>query len=115
LENIIYLELLRRNRHVWIGKNNDAEIDFVVQTPAGDTEYYQVAETLLGEEIRAREMKPLNNIKDHFPKYIITMDSGEYTDNGIRQINALDWLLTKGNSASSLPPSFINATTSHNK
>jgi len=103
LENIVYLELLRRNRHVWIGKNNDADIDFVVQTHSGDTEYYQVTETLLGEETRAREMKPLNNIRDHFPKYVITMDSGEYTDSGIRQINALDWLLTKGNSVSKLP------------
>lgn len=93
LENIIYLELLRRNRHVWIGKNNEAEIDFVVQTNTGDTEYYQVAETLLSEETRTRETRPLKNIKDHFPKIIITMDSGEYTDNGIRQINAIDWLL----------------------
>lgn len=93
LENIIYLELLRRNRHVWIGKNNDTEIDFVVQTNSGDTEYYQVAETMLGEETRTRETRPLKNIKDHFPKFILTMDTGEYTDSGIRQVNAIDWLL----------------------
>lgn len=93
LENIIYLELKRRNRHVWIGKNNDSEIDFVVQSNNGDTEYYQVTETMLGEETRAREMRPLNNINDHFPKFIITMDAGEYSENGIRQINAIDWLL----------------------
>ena len=93
LENIVYLELLRRNRHVWIGKAGTAEIDFVVQTNSGDTEYYQVAESLRSEETRLRETKPLKNIKDHFPKYILTMDEGEYTDEGIRQINALDWLL----------------------
>ncbi len=93
LENIVYLELLRRNRHVWIGRNNDTEIDFVVQTNSGDTEYYQVAETMLGDEIRQRETRPLKNIKDHFPKFIITMDECEYTDSGIRQINAIDWLL----------------------
>jgi predicted AAA+ superfamily ATPase len=93
LENIVYLELLRRNRHVWIGKNNDAEIDFVVQTNSGDIEYYQVAETMLGEETRTRETQPLKNIKDHFPKFILTMDAGEYTDGGIRQVNVIDWLL----------------------
>jgi predicted AAA+ superfamily ATPase len=93
LENIVYLELLRRNRNVWIGKNADSEVDFVVQTLKGDTEYYQVCETLLGEETRLREMKPLENIKDHFPKFIITLDEGEYNDGGIRQVNALRWLL----------------------
>ena len=93
LENIIFLELLRRNRHVWIGKNNDTEIDFVVQTNSGDTEYYQVAETMLGQETREREIRPLKNIKDHFPKLILTMDAGEYIDSGIRQLNAIDWLL----------------------
>ncbi len=95
LENIVYLELLRRNRHVWIGKNNEAEIDFVVQTHHGDTEYYQVAETLVGEETRTREMKPLKNIPNHFPKFILSMDAGEYTDEGIRQLNVIDWLLAK--------------------
>lgn len=95
LENIVFLELLRRNRHVWIGKNNDTEIDFVVQTNSGDTKYYQVAETMLGPETRDRETRPLQNIKDHFPKFILTMDAGEYSDSGIRQLNAIDWLLGK--------------------
>lgn len=94
LENIVYLELLRRNRHVWIGKYSDNEIDFVVQTQKGDTEYYQVAETMLGEETRTREIKPLKNIDDHFPKFVLTMDAGEYTDSGIRQINVIDWLVS---------------------
>lgn len=93
LENVIYLELLRRNRNVWIGKTTSAEIDFVVRTNDGSTEYYQVAETLLGEETRAREIKPLKARKDHFPKFILTLDAGRYDDEGIQQINAIDWLL----------------------
>ncbi len=93
----MFQEELKKTGVKVIGKNNDTEIDFVVQTHAGNTEYYQVVETLLGEETRTREIKSLKNIRDHFPKYIITMDSGEYTDSGIRQINALDWLLTKDN------------------
>ncbi len=48
---------------------------------------------MLGEETRLRETRPLKNINDHFPKFIITMDAGEYTDSGIRQVNAIDWLL----------------------
>lgn len=95
LENIVYLELLRRNRHVWIGKSGDAEIDFVVQTNKGDTVYYQVAETMLGEETRRRELRPLQGVRDHYPKYVLTMDRGEYTEGGIRQLNAIDWLLSE--------------------
>lgn len=93
LENIVYLELIRRNRHVWVGKSGDQEIDFVVQTNAGDTEYYQVAATTLSEETRAREFAPLNNIRDHNPKFVLTFDEGRYSENGVQQINALDWLL----------------------
>ena len=93
LENIVYLELLRRNDQVWIGKEGVNEIDFVVQTVEGYTEYYQVAETMIGEEVRTREIRPLDNISDHNPKYIITTDDGEYSYNGIRQVNVVEWLL----------------------
>lgn len=93
LENIVYLELLRRNRHVWIGKTPTAEIDFVVRTNDGDTEYYQVAETMLGAETRQRELRPLDNIDDHNQKFVLTMDAGGYSYDGIRQVNAIDWLL----------------------
>jgi predicted AAA+ superfamily ATPase len=95
LENIVYLELLRRNQYVWIGKENANEVDFVVRTKDGFTEYFQVTESMLGEETRARELRPLNNISDHNRKFIITMDAGEYSYNGIRQINAIDWLLSE--------------------
>jgi predicted AAA+ superfamily ATPase len=93
LENIVYLELLRRNQNVWTGKETLGEVDFVVRTKAGYTEYYQVTETMLGKETRARELRPLDVIADHNPKYIITLDAGEYSYNGIKQINAIDWLL----------------------
>ena len=93
LENIVFLELLRRNQNVWIGKENANEIDFIVRTKHGYTEYYQVAETMLGEETRQRELRPLNNIADHNQKFIITMDHGEYSYDGIKQVNVIDWLL----------------------
>lgn len=95
LENIVYLELLRRNRNVWIGKTARSEIDFVVQTANGTIEYYQVAETLVGRETREREVRPLKSVNDHFPKFIITLDAGRYVDDGIQQVNAIDWLLDK--------------------
>ena len=95
LENVIYLELLRRGNKIWIGKVDEKEVDFVIQTPDGYTEYYQVAETMLGEETRQRELSAFNKINDHNIKYIITRDVGEYSHNGIRQVNAIDWLLGK--------------------
>lgn len=93
LENVVYLELLRRNNNVWIGKEKATEIDFVTQTRDGQTKYYQVTETMLSEETRSREIRPLDRLTDHNPKYIITMDYGSYSYNGIQQVNILDWLL----------------------
>lgn len=95
LENVIYLELLRRGYKVYVGKNEDNEVDFVAMNEMGE-EYYQVSYDVKSEETLNRELKPLNNIKDHNPKYLITMDFTPYTShNGIKQINALDWLLNK--------------------
>lgn len=93
LENVVYLELLRRGNQVWVGKIDEKEVDFVVRTPAGYTEYYQVAETMLGEATRERELAAVGKINDHSPKHIITRDPGETSYNGIRQINVIDWLL----------------------
>ncbi|MDR1811607.1 MAG: ATP-binding protein [Candidatus Fibromonas sp.] len=107
LENIVYLELLRRNRRVYVGKINTIrktdkdtgeevvakEIDFVVEGKNG-TEYYQVAETALGQATLARELASLNAVKDHNPKFLLTMDYLPKTShNGIKQLNILDWLL----------------------
>lgn len=95
LENIIYLELLRRGYEVYIGKVGTAEVDFIAIGPEGE-EYYQVAYTVTDADgsTLARELAPLNAINDHNPKYLLTMDYGPLVShNGIRQVNALDWLL----------------------
>lgn len=94
LENVIYLELLRRGGQVWIGKTKDSkEVDFVVKNSKGEIEYYQVAETIRGEETKIRELSALNNIDDNNRKFIITLDPEKNNFNGIEQINAIDWLL----------------------
>lgn len=93
LENIVYLELKRRGYEVYIGKIHNKEVDFVVQNN-GQIEYYQVAQTVQSPETLARELSSLNAINDHNPKYIITMDEMENSYNGIKQINAIDWLQT---------------------
>lgn len=93
LENIVYLELLRRGNKVWVGKVDEKEVDFVVRTPDGYTEYYQVTETMFGDQVRERELSPFSRIYDHNAKYIITRDPGEYSHQGIKQVNVLDWLL----------------------
>ena len=95
LENVIYLELLRRGYEVYIGKVDDLEVDFVAINSKG-IEYYQVSETTRDNETLERELKPLQNIKDNFPKYILTSDvEPETTYDGIIKINVLDWLISK--------------------
>ena len=95
LENVVYLELLRRGYEVYIGKVDDLEVDFVAINSKG-IEYYQVAETTRDNETLERELKPLQNIKDNFPKYILTSDvEPETTYDGIIKINVLDWLISK--------------------
>lgn len=93
LENIVYLELIRRGYEVYIGKIGDAEVDFIAVNSEGE-EYYQVSQTVLEEQTLKRELAPLEMIKDHNPKYLLTMDYTPFTShNGIKQINVLDWLL----------------------
>ncbi|MCI7789186.1 MAG: DUF4143 domain-containing protein, partial [Lachnospiraceae bacterium] len=93
LENIVYLELLRRGYEVYIGKTGDAEVDFIAINSEGQ-EYYQVAQTVMDESTLKRELSPLDSIKDHNPKYLLTMDYMPLTSyNGIKQINVLEWLL----------------------
>lgn len=93
LENIIYLELLRRGYDVHIGKVGNAEVDFVAINAEG-FEYYQVTQSVMEKQTRNRELTSLDAIKDHNPKYLLTMDYMPLTSyNGIKQINALDWLL----------------------
>lgn len=95
LENIVYLELLRRNYKVFVGKVNNLEVDFVAEKD-GFTEYYQVSQSVLDETVLERELKPLKGIKDHNLKYLLTMDIVPKTNyNGIRQLNIIDWLLAE--------------------
>ena len=93
LENIVYLELIRRNNQVWIGKVKNLEVDFVVRNTDGLTQYIQVSQTVQDKVTLERELKPLNAISDHFEKLLITMDYDTGTFNGIKKINAIDWLL----------------------
>ena len=93
LENIIYLELIRRGYKVYVGKVESEEVDFVAMNNKG-TIYYQVAATVREESTLARELRPLQKITDHYPKYILTLDEDPDADyDGIRRMNALQFLL----------------------
>lgn len=93
LENIVYLELLRRGYKVYTGKVENLEIDFVAENKNG-LAYYQVSLTTRDEKTLERELKPLKKTGDFYPKYLLTMDRDLETDyDGIRKINVIDWLL----------------------
>ena len=93
LENIIYLELLKRGYEVTIGKIGPLEVDFVA-TKTKEIIYYQVSATITNEDTRKRELKPLKKIDDNYPKYVLTMDNNIYTDySGIKVKNIIDFLL----------------------
>ncbi len=93
LENLVYLELLRRGYKVSIGKILDYEVDFVAEN-AQTIKYYQVTKTLATSEIQEREIRSLESISDNYEKVILTMDKGINNDyNGIRIMNIIDFLL----------------------
>ena len=95
LENVIYLELLRRGYEVYVGKVNNLEVDFVAMNSRGIT-YFQISATVRDANTLERELKPLQSITDHYPKYLLTLDDDPESDfDGIRKANALDWLLGK--------------------
>ena len=95
LENIIYLELIRRGYSVYIGKIDDMEIDFVAQNSQGNT-YIQVAASVRDENTLKRELRSLQSVKDNYPKMILTLDDDPEADyDGILRKNALDWLMEK--------------------
>lgn len=92
LENVVFLELLRRGYTVYIGKVGEQEVDFVAEGPNG-TEYYQVAQTVRDKNTLQRELAPLDAIRDHHPKILLTRDyDSNISHNGIKQHNVLDWL-----------------------
>lgn len=93
LENVIYLELLRRGYRVYVGKVDNLEVDFVAMNEEG-MRYIQVAASVRDENTLKRELKPLQKIADNYPKCILTLDMDPPADYaGIRRINALDYLL----------------------
>ena len=92
LENIVYLELIRRGFTVRVGKTDDKEIDFVAT--AGDQKiYYQVAASVLDPATFKREFEPLLSLRDHYPKFVLTMDELPTGQDGVRQVNIVDFLL----------------------
>lgn len=93
LENVVYLELLRRGYKVYVGKVDDYEIDFVAENRDG-IKYYQVALSVRDEKVLERELRALEKTGDYYPKYLITLDVDLETDyNGIIKKNTVDWLL----------------------
>ena len=92
LENVVYLELVRRDYTVRVGSYRDWKVDFTA-VRGGETEYYQVCLTMMSEDTRVRELRPLDAIRDNFPKTVLTLDRfGLGSENGIRIVNVLDWL-----------------------
>jgi len=92
LENIVYLELIRRRSKVYVGKLDDTEVDFIVEND-GLTQYVQVAETVAAPEMLERELTPLRQIPDFNPRLLITLDpTGPSSHDGILQVYAPDWL-----------------------
>ena len=96
LENIVYLELLRRGYRVYVGQLSDGKVDFVAISPE-ETIYYQVAATTLEESTLERELAPLRKIQDNYPKYLLTLDElfNNVDYEGIKKRNVLEWLLKK--------------------
>ena len=93
LENIVYLELLRRGYKVYVGKVDDLEVDFVAEKKDG-LKYYQVSLSVRDEDVLKKELRSLEKTGDHYPKYLLTLDMDLEADyNGILKINVIDWLL----------------------
>lgn len=93
LENVVYLELLRRGHKIWTGTGRNSEVDFVCKTPSGDIEYFQVAWQLGNENTVNREIGALEKITDNYPKYLLTTDSYTPDHSGIKHLNVFNWML----------------------
>lgn len=93
LENVVYLELLHRQKKVYVGKNDNLKVDFVA-IDENNIAYYQVAATVRDESTLKRELASLQQINDQYPKYILTLDDDPVADyDGIKRINALKWMM----------------------
>lgn len=93
LENVVYLELIRRGCKVYVGKIGDMEIDFVAQNHEGNT-YIQVSASVRDENTLQRELRPLQLVRDSYPKLLLTLDDDPIADfDGIKKMNAVEWLI----------------------
>ena len=93
IENIVFLELLRRDYRVYIGKIGDTEIDFIAEKP-NEKIYIQVTESMQSEDTRERELRPLRMVADNYEKIVLSMDRSYINSyDGIKVVNILDWLL----------------------
>ena len=95
LENIVYLELLRRGYKVETGKIGNREVDFVATRAGGELEYYQVSQSVIDQETLKRELASLQAVNDNYPKYLLTRDYSTANYEGIRHLNVLQWLAEK--------------------
>jgi len=95
LENVVYLELLRRGYKIWTGALRNGEIDFTVKNRNGDVEYYQVSWEISSPETAERELTPLASVKDNYPKLLLTTESFPQSQAGIIHKNVFEWLLEK--------------------
>lgn len=93
LENVVYFELLRRGGTVYAGRTDNGEVDFVVQHYDGTRAYYQVAYTANDGKTLKRELSSLRNIRDSYPKYLLTLDYETSNIDGIQRVHVIDWLL----------------------
>ncbi len=93
IENIVFLELLRRDYRVYIGKIGETEVDFVAEKP-NDKVYIQVTESMQSPETRERELRPLRMISDNYEKIVLSMDRSFINSyDGIKSLNLINWLL----------------------
>lgn len=97
IENVVYLELLRRFPNVYVGQSGKYEVDFVALNGRNEAHYFQVALTTLDENVLKRELRSLQRIGDSYPKYLLTLDTlnKDANYNGIQKMNIIDWLLEK--------------------
>ncbi|WP_206487591.1 ATP-binding protein [Lactobacillus acetotolerans] len=97
IENVVYLELLRRFPNVYVGQSGKYEVDFVALNGRNEAHYFQIALTTLDENVLKRELRSLQRIGDSYPKYLLTLDTlnKDANYNGIQKMNIIDWLLEK--------------------
>lgn len=93
LENVVYLELLRRGNKIWTGTSRNSEVDFVCKTKTGEIEYYQVAWQLTNDQTIEREFGALEKIDDNYPKVLLTTNGFTQNRRGVKHLNVFNWLL----------------------